>query len=115
MTTPNPDPIVTTTAALAAALLRSPLWPLLAVGRHTITLRIEKSAEGLAYLEPTEVVALPTAALSPDCRDGKHRACRGDAWSKELDAPTACACYCHERTSAVTTSQPTLPPRVAAA
>lgn len=33
--------------------------------------------------------------LNPDCRDGKHRACAGDAWDEELDQPTRCACACH--------------------
>lgn len=35
------------------------------------------------------------AHLNPDCRDGKHNACRGDAWSVSADAPIDCACSCH--------------------
>lgn len=34
--------------------------------------------------------------LNPDCRDGKHHACAGDAWDNHQDEPTACACDCHE-------------------
>lgn len=33
--------------------------------------------------------------LNPDCRDGKHRACNGDAWDMAKDAPAECACTCH--------------------
>lgn len=35
-----------------------------------------------------------TDPISPDCRDGKHRACVGDAWDDDADALTACACDC---------------------
>ncbi|MCR1983996.1 hypothetical protein NSA53_17330 [Cellulosimicrobium cellulans] len=41
-----------------------------------------------------------TAPMNPDCRDGKHRACAGDAWDLDTDQPTACSCTCH-------TAQPT--------
>lgn len=53
--------------------------------------------------------------LSPDCRDGKHRACRGDAWNHTLDEPALCACPCHEPASTLTITHPALPPRTAAA
>lgn len=33
--------------------------------------------------------------LSPDCRDGKHTACIGDAWDSELDQLTECGCSHH--------------------
>lgn len=33
--------------------------------------------------------------LSPDCREGKHRACHGDAWNFHDDAPIDCQCGCH--------------------
>lgn len=33
--------------------------------------------------------------LGPDCRDGKHSACVGDAWSVADDAATPCTCPCH--------------------
>ena len=32
---------------------------------------------------------------NPDCAQGKHRACAGDAWDFELDEPATCACGCH--------------------
>lgn len=34
--------------------------------------------------------------LNPDCRQGKHRACRGDAWDDDRDEPTTCGCDCHD-------------------
>lgn len=33
--------------------------------------------------------------LNPDCREGKHKACRGDAWDNVLDEPADCGCECH--------------------
>ena len=36
--------------------------------------------------------------VSPDCRDGKHRACVGDAWDVEADTPADCECDCHHIT-----------------
>ena len=36
--------------------------------------------------------------LNPDCRDGKHQACAGDAWDLKKDEPTDCGCPCHKKT-----------------
>lgn len=33
--------------------------------------------------------------LNPDCRDGKHPACRGDALDDDTDTITDCQCPCH--------------------
>jgi hypothetical protein len=33
--------------------------------------------------------------LNPDCRDGKHAACRADAWCTVIDASAECSCPCH--------------------
>lgn len=33
--------------------------------------------------------------LNPDCRDGKHAACAGDAWSEWRDRRVPCGCSCH--------------------
>jgi hypothetical protein len=33
--------------------------------------------------------------LNPDCWNGKHSACAGDAWNTAADAPTECECSCH--------------------
>lgn len=33
--------------------------------------------------------------INPDCAQGKHHACSGDAWDAEADAPAPCACECH--------------------
>ena len=38
--------------------------------------------------------------LNPDCRDGKHAACRGDAWCDIDDESASCDCSCHTETSA---------------
>lgn len=38
------------------------------------------------------------AVIAPDCRDGKHQACIGDAWSTVDDAPAPCDCACHWET-----------------
>lgn len=35
---------------------------------------------------------------SPDCKDGKRRACVGDAWDVENDIPAECTCACHWET-----------------
>jgi hypothetical protein len=43
--------------------------------------------DDLLYGRPTTV--------GPDCRDGKHRACRGDAWDTRTDQPAVCGCGCH--------------------
>lgn len=34
---------------------------------------------------------------NPDCRDGKHRACAGDAWDTETDQRVWCRCTCHDK------------------
>jgi hypothetical protein len=33
-----------------------------------------------------------TGPICPDCRDGKHAICTGDAWDVELDLLTDCEC-----------------------
>ena len=35
------------------------------------------------------------AWLNPDCWDGKHAACGGDAWDDDDDVGTPCQCPCH--------------------
>lgn len=37
---------------------------------------------------------------NPDCRDGKHRACAGDAWDYETDQRVWCRCKCHDKEEA---------------
>lgn len=32
---------------------------------------------------------------NPECRDGKHSNCQGDAWDETNDAPALCECPCH--------------------
>lgn len=32
---------------------------------------------------------------NPECRDGKHLNCGGDAWDDKKDCPTVCECFCH--------------------
>lgn len=31
-------------------------------------------------------------AVCPECRQGKHVNCDGEAWDTEADQPTTCAC-----------------------
>lgn len=33
--------------------------------------------------------------VSPDCRDGNHQKCYGDAWNDAADEPCRCGCACH--------------------
>lgn len=36
--------------------------------------------------------------ISPDCRDGNHRKCNGEAWDEDADDLTDCqcpGCLCH--------------------
>jgi hypothetical protein len=47
------------------------------------------------------------AHINPDCREGKHRACRGDAWSMSADRPMDCVCPCHEAPEEVRLGVPT--------
>ena len=44
--------------------------------------------------------------LSPDCREGKHRACHGDTWNYHDDAPIDCGCGCHQSVGLVHKNQP---------
>jgi hypothetical protein len=46
------------------------------------------------------VTARPILPFNPDCAEGKHRACRGDAWDSLLDMVTDCVCECHEEGAA---------------
>jgi len=36
------------------------------------------------------------ARACPECRQGKHDNCDGEAWDDELDAPVACECSRNE-------------------
>lgn len=31
--------------------------------------------------------------ICPECRNGKHDNCQGDAWDNERDRPTICECW----------------------
>lgn len=33
--------------------------------------------------------------MNPECREGKHRNCWGEAWDLEADDVTDCSCDCH--------------------
>lgn len=48
-------------------------------------------------LEPGRrpVASGSAAVLSPDCEQGKHKACTGDAWDFAVDEPRRCECSCH--------------------
>lgn len=51
---------------------------------------------------PCALLDIPRAnpPISPDCRDGKHAACIGDAWDDVVDEPTDCTCECHDGSAA---------------
>lgn len=34
--------------------------------------------------------------MNPDCINGKHTACAGDAWDDDTDSLTDCKCWCHQ-------------------
>lgn len=53
------------------------------------------SVELLHPVKPARFDMVPETLKSPDCRDGKHQACVGDAWSPAEDAQTLCECSCH--------------------
>ncbi|MFC8733141.1 hypothetical protein ACFT5B_11840 [Luteimicrobium sp. NPDC057192] len=38
--------------------------------------------------------------LNPDCAQGKHKACAGDAWNLAADELTECTCHCHTKGAA---------------
>lgn len=47
---------------------------------------LHKSQDGTQWASPP---------INPDCAQGKHHACRGDAWDQRLDRATDCVCDCH--------------------
>jgi hypothetical protein len=57
---------------------------------------------GGAQMGPEEIDALAVIVRAakhlssirpcPDCEQGKHANCTGEAWDNEADAPTACPC-----------------------
>lgn len=54
--------------------------------------RVELARQGICV----QTIVVGTL-LSPDCRDGKHRACDGAGWNVTEDKPTDCPCECHTR------------------
>lgn len=38
---------------------------------------------------------LTVVTTSPDCHEGKHHACTGDAWNHRTDTPAPCTCTHH--------------------
>lgn len=32
-------------------------------------------------------------AVCPECKQGKHANCDGEAWSDEIDGPVPCSCH----------------------
>lgn len=42
------------------------------------------------------------AWLNPDCAQGKHHACAGDAWDEDEDEAARCACPCHHQATGPT-------------
>lgn len=50
--------------------------------------------------------------VNPDCRDGKHDACAGDAWDLDADLPTTCKCWCHQDAAVAAKAPPVDPEHV---
>lgn len=64
--------------------------------RAELDAAIGEAERGLAdLLRPTEPFGFDRVHISPDCRDEKHRACIGRAWSVVLDDEVLCDCTCH--------------------
>ncbi len=45
--------------------------------------------------------------IGPDCLNGKHRACRTEAWCLTEDEPAFCECECHDDEQALANVRPT--------
>ena len=39
---------------------------------------------------------MSTAPINPECAQGKHDNCTGEAWDDDLDCLTDCLCMCHD-------------------
>lgn len=50
----------------------------------------------LLELAAEHATGAPVRVIDPDCRDGKHRACVGTAWSENEGRVIDCECRCHE-------------------
>lgn len=48
-----------------------------------------------------------SSPVSPDCEQGKHDACSGDAWDHTADAPARCACCAREHRPSLSVVSPT--------
>lgn len=44
---------------------------------------------------PAPAIETRTPHLSPDCAQGKCKACTGEAWDLDLDAAVSCEHWCH--------------------
>jgi recombination protein RecT len=67
------------------------------------SLRAEQVTEAIVPHDPRtgevlegEVVTSPTC---PECQQGKHQNCEGQAWDNDADGPVACACADESHTS----------------
>lgn len=65
-------------------------WTCVARGTNTELM----DASSVAILTPLTIIyrAPNLDQLCPDCRDGKHGACVGEAWDDAKDAPADCQC-----------------------
>lgn len=53
--------------------------------------------QAIAAIHALRSDAAGDRTMNPDCRDGKHDACNGDAWDFQFDQPSECQCECHSR------------------
>ena len=64
--------------------------------RDELDRAIGEAERGLAdLLAPTEPFGFDMVHISPDCREEKHRACIGRAWSDQVEDEVPCDCTCH--------------------
>lgn len=85
-------------------------WP--ATDRRLPATAVWPSLDGLTSIPtldgPLRLVWLDDP--SPDCREGKHRACTGDAWSLRLDLAQPCPCRCNQPVTPELVTAPADPP-----
>jgi hypothetical protein len=65
---------------------------------HDEAQRLERTGhldQGPCWCAECVAGEIAASIVGPDCRDGKHAACIGDAWDDMTDAPAPCGCPSH--------------------
>lgn len=64
-------------------------------------LRVQSVPEPVAlYEDHLEIPVIAPQHINPDCVNGKHHACNGDAWDFTNDLECLCECACHGQADA---------------